>query len=253
MSDRTPIIAGNWKMYKTNAEATEYLEEFLGLVAAADGVEIVICPSFTSLAEARRITSGSNVRIAAQNMHFDAEGAYTGEVSPPMLQEIGIDDVVLGHSERREYYNENDSDLARKVVVALAAGMRPILCCGETDAEREAGQTRDKLKKQLENGLDSISAEQLATIVVAYEPIWAIGTGKTATPQIAQEAIGFIRETLAAKFGADAASKVRILYGGSVKPGNIAELMSEQDIDGALVGGASLAEADFAQIVNFKK
>lgn len=252
MSDRTPIIAGNWKMYKTSAEATEYLNEFLGLVAGADGVEIVICPSFTSLAEARRLTKGSNVRIAAQNMHHEVEGAFTGEVSPPMLQEIGIDDVVLGHSERREYYNENDSDLARKVAVALEAGIRPILCCGETDAEREAGKTRDKLKKQMEDSLDSISADQLATIVVAYEPIWAIGTGKTATPQIAQEAIGFIRETLSAKFGDDAASKVRILYGGSVKPGNIAELMAEQDIDGALVGGASLAAADFAQIVNFK-
>jgi len=252
MSDRTPIIAGNWKMYKTNAEATEYLDKFLGLVADADGVEIVLCPSFTSLMEVKRIISGSNVRIASQNMHFEPEGAFTGEVSPPMLQEIGIDDVVLGHSERREYYNENDSDLARKVVVAFASGIRPIFCCGETDEEREAGQTRDKLKKQLENGLENISAEQLATIVVAYEPIWAIGTGKTATPQIAQEAIGFIRETLAAKFGADAASRVRILYGGSVKPGNIAELMAEQDIDGALVGGASLAATDFAQIVNFK-
>ncbi|MBI5871251.1 MAG: triose-phosphate isomerase [Actinobacteria bacterium] len=252
MSDRTPIIAGNWKMYKTNAEATAYLDEFMGLVAAADGVEIVICPSYTSLAEARQITSGSNVRIAAQNMHFEAEGAFTGEVSPPMLQEIGVDDVVLGHSERREFYNENDSDLARKVAVAIESGIRPILCCGETDAEREAGQTRDKLKRQMENGLDSISADQFAAIVVAYEPIWAIGTGKTATPQIAQEAIGFIRETLAAKFGDDAASRVRILYGGSVKPGNISELMAERDIDGALVGGASLAASDFAQIVNFK-
>ena len=252
MSDRTPIIAGNWKMYKTNSEATEFLDEFMGLVADVDGVEIVLCPAFTSLIEVMRIVSGSNVRIAAQNMHFESEGAYTGEVSPPMLQEIGIDDVVLGHSERREYYNENDSDLARKVALALESGIRPILCCGETDEEREAGQTRDKLKRQLENGLESISAEQLASIVVAYEPIWAIGTGKTATPQIAQEAIGFIRDTLVAKFGEDAASRVRILYGGSVKPGNIAELMAEQDIDGALVGGASLAAADFAQIVNFK-
>lgn len=252
MSDRTPIIAGNWKMYKTNAEAIEYLDEFIDLVADADGVEIIICPSYTSLNEVKHIISGSNVRISAQNMHYESEGAFTGEVSPAMLQEIGIDDVVLGHSERREYYNENDSDLARKVAVAIEAGIRPILCCGETDVEREAGQTREKLKKQLENGLVNISAKQLADMVVAYEPIWAIGTGKTATPQIAQEAIGFIRETLAAKFGPDAASRVRILYGGSVKPGNITELMAEQDIDGALVGGASLAAADFAQIVNFR-
>ncbi|MHB8793610.1 MAG: triose-phosphate isomerase [Thermoleophilia bacterium] len=252
MSDRTPIIAGNWKMYKTNSEAAEYLNEFLGLVADADGVEIVLCPSFTSLMEVKRMIGGGSVRIAAQNMHYEEEGAFTGEISPPMLQEIGIDDVVLGHSERREYYNENDSDLARKVTVALESGIRPILCCGETDAEREAAQTKEKLKRQLENGLEKISADQLATIVVAYEPIWAIGTGKTATPQIAQEAIGFIRETLAAKFGDDAASRVRILYGGSVKPGNISELMAEKDIDGALVGGASLTAADFAQIVNFK-
>ncbi|MHB9112717.1 MAG: triose-phosphate isomerase [Thermoleophilia bacterium] len=252
MSDRTPIIAGNWKMYKTNSEATEYLNEFLGLVADADGVETILCPSFTSLMEVKHMIGGSSVRIAAQNMHYEAEGAFTGEISLPMLQEIGIDDVVLGHSERREYYNENDSDLARKVVAALEAGIRPILCCGETDAERAAGQTRDKLKRQMENGLEKINADQFSTIIVAYEPIWAIGTGKTATPQIAQEAIGFIRETLAAKFGDNAASRVRILYGGSVKPGNIAELMAERDIDGALVGGASLAAADFAQIVNFK-
>ncbi len=252
MSDRTPVIAGNWKMYKTSAESAAYLQDFLGLVDGAADVEIVLCPSFTSLAEVRRLTTDSNVRVAAQNMHFAQEGAFTGEVSPPMLKEIGIDDVVLGHSERREYYNENDADLDRKVMAALESGFRPILCCGETDQEREAGQTREKIRRQMTEGLASISAGQLATIVVAYEPIWAIGTGKTATPQIAQETIRFIRETLAGQFGAEAADQVRILYGGSVKPGNIAELMAEADIDGALVGGASLAATDFAQIVNFK-
>ncbi len=251
MSDRTPIIAGNWKMYKTNAEASAYVAEFLGLVADTQGVEIVLCPPFTTLAEVRRLTNGSNIRVAAQNMHFEQEGAFTGEVSPTMLDEIGIDDVVLGHSERREYYNENDADLARKVVVALETGFRPILCCGETDGEREAGKTEEKLRGQLVNGLSGIVASQLPAIVIAYEPIWAIGTGKTATPQIAQETNHFIRETLAAEFGADMAEKVRVLYGGSVKPGNIGELMSEEDIDGALVGGASLAAADFARIVNF--
>ncbi|MHB9053419.1 MAG: triose-phosphate isomerase [Thermoleophilia bacterium] len=251
MSNRTPIIAGNWKMYKTMAEAAAYVNEFLGLVADASGVEIVLCPSYTSLAEVRRLTAGSNVKVAAQNMHFEAEGAFTGEVSPPMLKEIGIDDVILGHSERREYYNENDGDLARKVVVALESGFRPILCCGETDDEREAGNTEAKLEGQLVNGLAGIEASRLPSIVIAYEPIWAIGTGKTATPQIAQETSSFIRGTLAQKFG-DAAEQVRILYGGSVKPGNVDELMAERDIDGALVGGASLAAADFARIVNFQ-
>ncbi len=251
MSNRTPIIAGNWKMYKTMAEAAAYVNEFLGLVADASGVEIVLCPSYTSLAEVRRLTAGSNVKVAAQNMHFEAEGAFTGEVSPPMLKEIGIDDVILGHSERREYYNENDGDLARKVVVALESGFRPILCCGETDDEREVGNTEAKLEGQLVNGLAGIEASRLPSIVIAYEPIWAIGTGKTATPQIAQETSSFIRGTLAQKFG-DAAEQVRILYGGSVKPGNVDELMAERDIDGALVGGASLAAADFARIVNFQ-
>jgi triosephosphate isomerase len=251
MSDRTPIIAGNWKMFKTNAEARAYMEEFTGLVSGAEGVEIVVCPAFTALAEVKKLAEGTNVRVAAQNMHFEAEGAYTGEVSPPMLVELGIDDVVLGHSERREYFNENDADLDRKVVAALAAGIRPILCCGETDAEREAGQTEDKLKIQLLGGLASVSAAQVVGIVIAYEPIWAIGTGKTATPEIAQQTIGFIRETLAGSFGTDAAAQVRILYGGSVKPGNINELMAQEDIDGALVGGASLAASDFAQIVNY--
>ena len=251
MSDRTPIIAGNWKMYKTMAEAAAYVEEFLELVSASTGVEIVLCPSFTALAEVRRLTSGSNVRVAAQNMHFEREGAYTGEISPPMLEEIGIDDVILGHSERREYYNENDADLARKVVVALEAGFRPVLCCGETDAEREAGKTEQKLRSQLVNGLSAVDASQLPSIVIAYEPIWAIGTGKTATPQIAQETNGFIRSVLTETFDVSSAAQVRILYGGSVKPGNIDELMAERDIDGALVGGASLAPTDFARIVNF--
>ena len=224
MSDRTPIIAGNWKMYKTNVEAAAYLDDFLGLVADAGNVEVILCPSFTVLSEVRRLTSGSKVRVAAQNMHFEQEGAYTGEVSPPMLKEIGVDDVVLGHSERREYFNETDADLARKVVEAIKAGFRPILCCGETDEEREAGQTREKIKRQLLSGLAGIDAAQLETVVIAYEPIWAIGTGKTATRQIAQETSKFIRETLAAQFGLDAARQVRILYGGSVKPANIKSL-----------------------------
>ncbi len=251
MSNRTPIIAGNWKMYKTTSEASAYTAEFLGLVAGVTGVEMVLCPPFTCLAEVRRQTDNSPVRIAAQNMHFAPEGAFTGEVSAPMLKEIGVTDVILGHSERREFFCENDEDLAKKVAVAIEAGIRPILCIGETDAEREAGKTEEKLRGQIEGGLAGIDADMLAGMVIAYEPIWAIGTGKTATPEIAQQAIGFIREALTGRFGAGAAGRVRILYGGSVKPDNISELMAEEDIDGALVGGASLKAGSFAQIVKF--
>ena len=250
MNGRTPVIAGNWKMFKTNSEAGAYVAEFLPLVADAGGVEIIICPPFTSLAEVRRETEGSRVRVGAQNAHFEPEGAYTGEISLGMLKEIGITDVILGHSERRQYFCENDEDLARKVSAALAAGIRPILCVGESDRERESGKTEEKLSAQLRGGLATITADQLAGMIVAYEPIWAIGTGKTATPGIAQQTIAFIRATLREMFG-DAAGSVRILYGGSVKPGNIGELMAEADIDGALVGGACLSAADFSQIVKF--
>jgi len=238
-------------MYKTTSEAVAYVAEFLGLVADVNGVEIVLAPPFTCLAEIRRQTEGSQVRVAAQNMHFEAEGAFTGEVSAPMLKEIGVTDVILGHSERRQFFCENDTDLAKKVTAAIGASIRPILCVGESDKEREAGETEEKLKNQLAGDLAGISAGQLAKVVIAYEPIWAIGTGKTATPQIAEEAIGFIRKTLSAQFNPEAASQVRILYGGSVKPDNISELMAEEDIDGALVGGASLKPSDFAQIVKF--
>jgi len=252
MSDRTPIIAGNWKMYKTNSEAQSYVSEFLPLVDGVSDVEIVICPPFTSLADVVRMTESSRILVSAQNMHYEGDGAFTGEISASMLTELGITDVVLGHSERREYFCENDADLAKKISKALSVNLRPILCVGENDEEREAGKTEEKLKGQLVNGLANASAEQLAGMVVAYEPIWAIGTGKTATPQIAQDTIHFIRETLSAEFDPESAARVRILYGGSVKPDNIAELMSEDDLDGALVGGASLKPADFAQIVNFK-
>lgn len=250
MSERQPIIAGNWKMYKTTSEAMAYISELLGLVADVNDVEIVLCPPFTCLAEARRMTDSSNILIAAQNMHYEKEGAFTGEISASMLREIGVTDVVLGHSERRGYFGENDTDLARKVAAALSAGLRPTLCVGESDAEREAGRTESKLAGQLADGLDGVDNGQLAGMIIAYEPIWAIGTGKTATPAIAQDAIGFIRAQLAERFGA-VAGQARILYGGSVKPDNISELMAEEDIDGALVGGASLDPADFARIVKF--
>lgn len=253
MSSRTPVIAGNWKMHKTISESEAYMRELVALIAAATEVEIVVCPPYTSLVQVKQIATGTPVRVAAQNMHFEPSGAFTGEISQPMLQEIGIDDVVLGHSERREYYAENDDDLAKKVVAALAAGIRPILCVGESEDEREGGKTGDKLSEQLRGGLAGVNADQLAGMVIAYEPIWAIGTGKTATPQTAQETIAFIRTALADMFGQDAADAVRILYGGSVKPDNIGELMAEADIDGALVGGACLAADSFAGIVNFRQ
>ncbi len=249
MSERTPVIAGNWKMFKTNTEAAAYVAEFLALVADARAVEIILCPPFTCLSAVRRELAGSSVRVAAQNMHFEVEGAYTGEVSAAMLKEIGISDVILGHSERRQYFCENDADLARKVTAAMAAGIRPILCVGESDQEREAGSTNDKLKSQLDGGLAAVTPGQLPDMLIAYEPIWAIGTGKTATPEIAEEAISFIRETLARQFNPEAAARVRILYGGSVSPGNIGELMAAENIDGALVGGASLDVGSFARIV----
>ncbi len=251
MSERTPVIAGNWKMFKTNTEAAAYVAEFLELVVDAGSVEIVLCPPFTCLEAVRRGLDGSRVRVAAQNMHFKAEGAYTGEVSAPMLNEIGVADVILGHSERREFFCENDADLARKVGAALNSGIRPILCVGESDQEREAGGTNVKLRGQLEGGLAGVSAGQLSDMLIAYEPIWAIGTGKTATPEIAEEAISFIRGSLADQFDKVAAARVRILYGGSVNPGNIGALMAAENIDGALVGGASLDAAGFASIVKF--
>lgn len=252
MSQRKPVIAGNWKMNKTTTDAREYVAELTGLVTANEDVEIVLCPPATSLAEVSGLLSDSFMIVAAQNMHFEESGAFTGEISAPMLEDIGVTDVILGHSERREYFCENDNDLAKKVKMAIASGIRPILCVGETDDERESGQTEEKLRHQVTTDLSGVTADQLPGIIIAYEPIWAIGTGKTATPEIAQKACAFIRELLGEQFGEEPASRVRILYGGSVKPGNIGELMAEEDIDGALVGGACLSADDFSQIVNFR-
>ncbi len=252
MSDRVPVIAGNWKMNKTNSEARKYVSELIDLAAGKDNVEIVICPPFTSLAEVCGMVDGTPIKVAAQNMHFEPEGAYTGEIAAGMLKDIGIIDVILGHSERRQFFCENDNDLAKKVTKALDSGIRPILCVGESDEERESGKTEEKLQRQISSDLSGTDADQLAGIVIAYEPIWAIGTGKTATPEIAQEACGFIRKTLADLFNSEVANRVRILYGGSVKPDNIAELMSEEDIDGALVGGACLSTSDFFQIIDYQ-
>ena len=248
MLERTPVMAANWKMHKTIADTEAFLDEFLPRVPES-GVDVVVCPPFTSLAAAVEACGPQGrVRVAAQTMHQEESGAYTGEVSAPMLLDLGVRGVILGHSERRQYFNETDEALAQKVPVALDAGLEPILCVGERDEQREAGETEQVLRTQIEADLANVADDLLGDIVVAYEPIWAIGTGKTATPEQAQEAIAFIR-SLVADRDAEAAERVRILYGGSVKPDNAAELISQNDVDGALVGGASLDPGDFSAIV----
>jgi triosephosphate isomerase len=245
---RVPFIAGNWKMHKTVAEAEQFIAALLPRVAAIDGVEIVLCPPFLALQALVDSARGSQVAIYAQTMHEADQGAFTGEVSAPMLAEIDVHGVVLGHSERREYFNETDKALRLKVPKALETGLTPILCVGETEDERERGETERKLRYQVQEGLEKVPAERLPEVVVAYEPVWAIGTGRVATPEQAQEAVAFVR-ALVAGFDKDAAEQVRILYGGSCKPDNAAELMALPDVDGALVGGASLDPADFGAIV----
>lgn len=249
---RTPVIAGNWKMYKTPSEAEGFVKEFLPRVAGVSGVEIVLAPPFTSLGAVAAMTRNTNVATASQNLHFADEGAYTGEISPRMVKESGATYSILGHSERRQYFGETDESVNRKVRAARSAGLIPILCIGETLAEREAGNTFPVVERQLRGGLAEIPASAAGTILVAYEPVWAIGTGKTATPEQAQEAHAFLRGILASLWGDAAAGAVRILYGGSVKPGNVSDLMGRKDIDGGLVGGASLSPESFEQIVKFR-
>jgi triosephosphate isomerase len=246
MPERTPYIAANWKMHKTVAEAAEFIDALLPQIAATQS-DVVICPSFLALSEVVERSRGSAVRVAAQNMHEAEEGAFTGEVSPAMLVAADVDAVILGHSERRQLFGETDEALARKVPAALAAGLEPILCVGEGEEARDAGQTEAVLVRQLQADLVAVEGGRLRDVVIAYEPIWAIGTGRTATPEQAQEAVAFIRDLLRER-GASA-EEVRILYGGSVKAANAAELMAQPDIDGALVGGASLNPGEFAAIV----
>jgi triosephosphate isomerase len=247
MADRTPILAANWKMNKTIEETERFLAEFLPKVPDS-GPEVVICPPFLSLKTAVELCVQSRARVAAQNMHEQPDGAYTGEVSAPMLQELGVDGVILGHSERRQYFNESDDALARKVLVALDAGLEPILCVGESLTQRESGETEALLTRQVAADLANVPDDRLAGVVIAYEPIWAIGTGRTATTEQADEAIALIRGLIESR-SAEAAAAIRILYGGSVKPENAEELVSQPDVDGALVGGASLDPEDFAAIV----
>jgi triosephosphate isomerase len=244
---RTPLIAGNWKMYKTVAEAERYIQALLPRVASLEGVEIALCTPFTALAAMVDSARGTRVGVYAQNMHEAAEGAFTGEVSAAMLVELDVAGVVLGHSERRRYFGETDRAVALKVVAALDAGLRPILCVGETEEERLAGDTERKLRHQVQEGLEHVPQERLAEVAIAYEPIWAIGTGRVATPEQAQEATSFVR-ALVGTLHKDVGQDVNVLYGGSVNPANAAELLALPDIDGALVGGASLDAASFAAI-----
>jgi triosephosphate isomerase (TIM) len=246
---RTAFIAGNWKMYKTIAEAQRYVQALLPKVSALDGVEIGICVPFPALQPVVESARGSRVEVFAQTMHEAQEGAFTGEVSPAMLAEVGLHGVVLGHSERRQLFGETDGALKLKVPAALEAGLLPILCVGETEDEREGGDTERKLRHQVEEGLENVPVARLAEVVLAYEPIWAIGTGLTASPEQAQEAVAFVR-ALVEEIDNSAGQAVRILYGGSLKPENAEELLALPDVDGALVGGASLDPDSFARIVD---
>jgi triosephosphate isomerase len=245
---RTPLIAGNWKMYKTEAEAEEYIQALLPLLSSAQGVEVAICVPFTDLRAMADSARGSPVFVYGQNMHERPEGPFTGEVSAPMLCEAGAQGVLLGHSERRQLFGERDDALALKVPAALQSGLTPVLCVGESEPERDGGETERRLRQQVGHDLAGVGEQQLAEVVIAYEPIWAIGTGRVATPEQAQEAIAFIRSLLRER-DEGAAERMRILYGGSVKPENAAELLALADVDGALVGGASLQAESFAQIV----
>jgi triosephosphate isomerase len=250
MPDRRPAIVGNWKLWGTRAQAAEYADRLLQLLPdeRRRPAEVGIAAPFTALDVCVEKLRGSGVGVYAQTMHQSESGAFTGEVSAQMLAEVGVDGVVLGHSERRQYYGETDRALQEKVPVALATGLKPILCVGETEEEREAGDTERKLRHQVQEALEKVDTERLAEVIVAYEPIWAIGTGKVATPEIAQEAIAFVR-ALVGDRSREAAERILVLYGGSVKPENAAEILAQPDVDGALVGGASLDPDGFARIV----
>jgi triosephosphate isomerase (TIM) len=248
---RKPVIAGNWKMHTTVPEALELVRGILPSCSGKTRIEVVIGPPFTALHAASCEIKGRGIGLAAQNMHYEPKGAFTGEISAPMLKDAGCTHVIIGHSERRQYFCETDEAVNKKVKAALAAGLIPIVCIGETLAERESGVTFKVIETQLTGGLSGLTPEQASGVIVAYEPVWAIGTGKTATPEQAQEVHKFIREKLSGSFGGDAASKIRVLYGGSVKPDNVKSLMAMEDIDGALVGGACLKADSFSALVNY--
>ena len=247
---RTPIIAGNWKMYKTVADAVKYVKEFRSLVKDITDVEIVVAPPFTAVHAVAEAARNSNVIVGAQDLHWQREGAFTGAVSGQMIREAGAECVIIGHSERRTLFGETDAEVNQKTHAAFAAGLTPIVCVGETLDQRDRNETLDVLDRQLNKGLDGLNAEQMSLLVIAYEPVWAIGTGRTATPEQAGEAHAHIRKRLNQWFGAAPADACHVIYGGSVKPENIRELVGHEDVDGALVGGASLEVAQFFQIVS---
>jgi triosephosphate isomerase len=251
MAERKPVIAGNWKMNKTIAEAEELVKELITSLAGVEDVEVVVCPPFTALSGVSALLKGTGIGLGAQNMYFEKEGAYTGEVSPEMLKDAGCEYVIIGHSERRQYFGETDEDVNRKAEVALSYGLIPIICVGETLDQRERGITEDLVSKQVRIALDGIEPDLVPQVIIAYEPIWAIGTGRSATADDAESVISLIRSVVADMFGKESAYKMRIQYGGSVKPSNIHELMQQQNIDGALVGGASLDADSFSKIVRY--
>jgi triosephosphate isomerase len=251
MNNRRPLIAGNWKMFKTCSEAVETAEHLVKLVSASINVDIMIAPPFTALAQVSEVVTGTCISLGAQNLFWKDEGAYTGEISPAMLVSAGCRYVIIGHSERRQYFGETDESVNRKIRSAVNSGLVPVMCVGESEKERESKETFSVLDKQVKKGLEGFSSGDLKTLVMAYEPVWAIGTGKTATAEQAQEVHEFLRGMIEKKFGNKLAKSMRILYGGSVKPDNIAELMSMSDVDGALVGGASLDPETFSKIVQF--
>ena len=246
---RTPLIAGNWKMFKTVREAVRFVTDLKARVSEVTGVDVVVAPTFPALQAVAAVLEGSRIGVAAQNLHWEREGAFTGEVSASMIRDAGAQWVIVGHSERRTLFGDTDETVNRKVRAAITATLTPIVCIGETLQEREANRTLEILDRQIKAGLDGVTGSELAALVVAYEPVWAIGTGRTATPAEAQQAHEHIRTRLTQWFGLDAASRCRVLYGGSVKPDNIAALMAQPDVDGALVGGASLDADGFTLIV----
>ena len=252
MTSRKPMIAGNWKMYKTCPEAEDTAGALVQKISDAAGVDIMIAPPATALTSVSRIIRDTPVDLGAQNLFWEDEGAYTGEISGPMLVSAGCRYVIIGHSERRQYFGETDETVNKKINAALAAGLVPVICVGETESERDADKTFSILDKQMENGLEGLTADAFKPALIAYEPVWAIGTGRTATPEQAQEVHARLRSFLEKRFGEQTAEATRILYGGSVKPDNISKLMALPDIDGALVGGASLKPDTFSEIINYK-
>ena len=250
MAERKPLIAGNWKMHKTGSEAKKLIEDLKGKIAGVKDVEVAVAPPFTALAAAAEALQGSGIALAAQNLHWEDQGAFTGEVSAAMLREAGCRYVIVGHSERRQFFGESDESVNRKIKAALKHGLIPIVCIGETLAEREGGKVQDVIERQIRKGLEGLQAE--VDLVVAYEPVWAIGTGKTATPDQAEEVHSLIRGLIRQMLGPDFSARTRILYGGSVKADNVKSLMAKPDIDGALVGGAALKADSFSAIVRFR-